>query len=122
LFGPCSIQPLSAAREHVNCGWRDKEDERCMAAETINQFWRHASSLPSRGTTGGLVHRQYIAATRAMTRRADTFQRAVVGTAHRREFENLIYPASYGEQERVNRNGRRTTRRGSGPGKSALFY
>ena len=93
-----------------------------MDAETISQFWRHASSLPSRGTTGGLVHRQYIAATREMTRRADTFQRAVVGTAHRREFEDFIYPASYGEQERLNRNGRRTTRRGSGPGKSALFY
>ena len=93
-----------------------------MDAEAINQFWRHASSLPTRGTTGGFVHRQYIAATREMTRRADTLKRAVVGTVHRREFEDFIYPSSYAEQERLNRNGRRTTRRGSGPGKSGLFH
>ena len=92
-----------------------------MDAKTIHQFWCHASSLPSRGTTGGFVHRQYIAATRELMRQTDRFKRSIVGTVHRREFEDFLYP-SYAEQERLNRNGRRTTRRGSGPGTSGLFH
>ncbi len=44
-----------------------------------------------------------------------------IGAASRREIEELFAPSSFGDQERCNRNGQRSVRRGSGSGGRRIF-
>lgn len=75
-----------------------------------------------RGMPGGLLQRQREC---VITNHLDDKHKALalrfIGGADRRTIEDFFQPGSYAPQERLNRNGRRTLRRGSGAGRASIF-
>ena len=88
--------------------------------ESLNRFWSQSAKIRIRGEVGGLLHQQTLAATSFIqTKNRESLR--IIGSATRRELENLFYPSSYAPRERQNRKGRSSVRRGSGAGRSSIF-
>ena len=93
----------------------------CLPQSVVDIFWAQSLNPPFRGMPNGFVERQ----SRSFTNFAGSQQQAlrmrVVGGATRHAVEDLFHPASYRQQPRLNRNGGRTVRRGSGAGRARIF-
>ena len=86
----------------------------------IDQFWKQACECQYAGATGGLIRQQLMWAALSDCR-GDAWRSYLVAGTNRTTVENFLHPGSYGVRERLNRNGRRTVRRGSGAGRARLF-
>lgn len=92
-----------------------------VSQSRILAFWRMARELRFYGAPNSLIRMQNDACTNFYSNRVKILHHRYIGYAPRREIENLFYPGSFAPRERLNRNGRRSLRRGAGPGASGLF-
>lgn len=91
--------------------------------QRVNEFWEKARQRPVSEMSQGGKHLliDLGLGTHAWNQRWEEREAQLFGVAEAREVEELFSPLSYQEQSRVNRNGRATTRRGSGPGRRRVF-
>ncbi len=91
----------------------------------IRKFWETAKHAPSEpatvGATGSLVLRRYCLGDFIYQDHWRERGGQLFGIAQRQVIEDLFAPLSFAEQDRLNRQGRSSRRRGGGPGKRRLF-
>lgn len=91
----------------------------------FRQFWEAAKHAPSQtatvGTNGRLVLRRFCLNDFVYQETWCERGGRLFGIAKRQVIEDLFAPMSYEEQDRLNRQGRSSRRRGGGPGKRRLF-
>lgn len=88
---------------------------------TPEQFWDVAAKVPLLGDPASLMRLQWNALRHDAWRPAGVPPLSFLGAASQRKVQNYLYPGSYQPQERLNREGQRSTRRGSGPGAGNIF-
>jgi len=88
---------------------------------TVRRFWEQAREIQISLLPGVLAHQQWRVATNHLDDRQLAQQLRFIGAVTTRKVEDFFHPASYAIRERLNRNGRRSPRRGSGAGRSSLF-
>lgn len=89
----------------------------------INEFYRDSRELPlSRiGRSGYALLRDFGMADHGHHELWRERTGLLFGVSKRRSVENLFAPLSFEKRERTNRNGKKSVRRGSGPGKRRIF-
>lgn len=91
----------------------------------FRKFWEAAKHVPSEtatiGTNGRLVLRRFCLNDFVYQENWCERGGRLFGIAKRQVIEDLFAPLSYEEQDRLNRQGRSSRRRGGGPGKRRLF-
>ena len=100
-------------------------EEHLAYRRRINAFWDSARNAPLRpgglGPTGYSRLRRLFLADNAFHTEWPRLEGRLFGLASREAVEELLFPRSFEVQERLNRNGMYTFRRGGGPGKRRLF-
>ena len=91
-----------------------------MSRERVDAFWFQAQQIRFRGPPDGLLHQQINAITTGINPAAKRLR--ILGCASRRQSEDFFHPGSYAQKQRLNHNGRRSLRRGSGAGRSSIFH
>lgn len=91
----------------------------------IKKFWETAKRAPAQsstmGTSGRLLLRRYSLQDLIYRETWNSRGGQLFGVAERQEIENLFAPKSFEIQERVNRQGQTSRRRGGGPGNRRVF-
>ena len=89
----------------------------------INKFWHESQRGPIRpkGKSGHALLRDFGMSDNAYRDMWPEHEGQLFGLAQRRDVEDLFAPLSYENQERSNRNGRKSVRRGGGSGERRVF-
>jgi hypothetical protein len=107
-----SFEPLSINRTSDDCNtWY----------ESPEAFWKAVRNVRFLGHPASLMRHQWNASQNEMLSGSTAPRLALLGGASQRSVQNYLYPDSYRPHERLNHGGRRSERRGSGPGSSNIF-
>ena len=91
----------------------------------IKVFWEEASRAPAQmaglGPSGYSLLRKFSLGEHAYREQWQQRESRLFGVAQRQTIEDLFAPSSFEVQERPNRQGKSSRRRGGGPGKRRLF-
>lgn len=89
--------------------------------QTAEQFWSSAAKVPFIGAPASLMRFQLNLLRNDAWRPTGVPALSFLGAASQRCVQSYLYPGSFQPQERLNRGGRRSVRRGSGPGAGNIF-